>query len=45
MASLVTLPLQELDQENKLAKKMSEWKAPKAVAQGGGEVNIKVVNW
>jgi len=34
----------ELDnQDERLAKQMSEWKAPKAIAHGGGEVRVKEV--
>ena len=39
LASLVMPPLQEFEEDEKLENKMGNWKAPKAVAQGGGEVS------
>ena len=39
LASLVMPPLQEFDEDEKLENKMGNWKAPKAVAQVGGEVS------
>ena len=39
LASLVMPPLQEFEEDEKLENKMGNWKAPKAVAQVGGEVS------